>query len=60
MEEEDHEINLQERLTAAIRGGGTDSVQQLIPEMHAAELAAVYESMPEDERAALRAAGYDC
>ena len=53
MEEEDHEINLQERLTAAIRGGGTDSVQQLIPEMHAAELAAVYESMPEDERAAL-------
>lgn len=53
MEEEDQEINLQERLTAAISDGETVVVQQLIPEMHAAELAAVYESMPEESRAVL-------
>lgn len=53
MEEEDDVINLQESLTAALRDGEAAAAEQMVPEMHPAELAAVYESLAEDERAGL-------
>lgn len=53
MEEEENVINLQKRLTAAMRDGETEKAQALLPDIHPAELAAAYEALPEDERAAL-------
>lgn len=55
MEEEDEIINLQERLTAAVRDGEPAAVLELMPAIHPAELAAAYESLAVDERAALLA-----
>jgi magnesium transporter len=53
MEEDETVTNLQEQLTAAMHDGEEDTVRRLMPEMHPAELAAVYEGLPEEKRAAL-------
>lgn len=52
--DEEHEISsLQERLITAMHDGDSDAASTLLPELHPAELAAAYESLPEEERAAL-------
>ncbi len=55
MEEEGSVINLQDQLTAAMRDGEAETARALLPDIHPAELAAAYESLPEEEREALRA-----
>ncbi len=53
MEEENSDTNLQERLTAAMLEGRPEEAQTLVPEMHAAELAAVWEAFEEEKRDSL-------
>lgn len=53
MDGEDPLINLQERLTAAMHDGDAAAAQALMPEIHPAEMAAVYEALPDEERAAM-------
>jgi magnesium transporter len=53
MEEEDISINVQERLVAAMREGDAAAAQALMPDIHPAELAAAYEALSHEERAAL-------
>ncbi|HEX2749087.1 MAG TPA: magnesium transporter [Verrucomicrobiales bacterium] len=53
MEEEDPVINVQESLVAAMHEGDPAAALTLMPEIHPAELAAAYETLAEEERAAL-------
>lgn len=55
MEEENEAGSLQQRLTAAMHDGDADAARALMPELHPAELAAAYESLPAEERSALLA-----
>lgn len=54
MEEDEAVINLQEQLTAAMHDGEEATARNLVPEMHPAELAHVYEALPQEERDALQ------
>ncbi|HWB03036.1 MAG TPA: magnesium transporter [Verrucomicrobiales bacterium] len=53
MEEEDIVINVQERLVAAMQEDDAAAAQALMPDIHPAELAAAYEGLPGEKRAAL-------
>lgn len=53
MEEEDTVTNIQENLVAAMHEGDVAAARALMPDVHPAELAAAYEALPVEERAAL-------